>query len=68
MKVETISVNIMSKTIGHASSTEVKSMKLDKTDFFPKYLAYIEDHCTKNGFDIINVSGENTRIYHLIKR
>jgi hypothetical protein len=68
VKVEYISVNLLARSMTHAKSSGVETTKYEKKGFFPKVLAYIEDYITKNGFDIINVHGDNLLIYHLIKR
>jgi len=52
----------------HAKSSGIDKMELEKKGFFSAALGYIEEHCTKNGFDIVNVHGSNNRVYELIKR
>ncbi|MFW9864703.1 MAG: hypothetical protein ACFFEN_01265 [Candidatus Thorarchaeota archaeon] len=68
MKVEYIAVNLLARTMTHAKSTGVETTKYEKKSFSTNILAYIEDYITKNGFDIINVYGDNLMFYHLIKR
>lgn len=68
MKVESIAINLLNRSMYHSTSAGVNKTKFEEKVFFPKVLAYIEDYCTKNGFEIINVTGENIRIYHLVKR
>ncbi|MFW9822266.1 MAG: hypothetical protein ACFFE4_05000 [Candidatus Thorarchaeota archaeon] len=68
MKVESIAINLLNRSMYHSTSSGVNKTKFEEKAFFPKVLAYIENYCTKNGFDIINVTGENIRIYHLVKR
>ncbi|MHA2398616.1 MAG: hypothetical protein ACXADU_06980 [Promethearchaeota archaeon] len=68
MKVESIAINLLNRSMYHSTSSGVNKTKFEEKAFFPQALAYIEDYCTKNGFDIINVTGENIRIYHLVKR
>jgi len=68
MKVESIAINLLNRSMYHSTSSGINKTKFEKKGFFPEVLAYIEDYVTKNGFDIINVTGENIRIYHLIKR
>ncbi|MHA1932115.1 MAG: hypothetical protein ACW96X_06220 [Promethearchaeota archaeon] len=68
MKIETITINLMNHTMYHAKSSGIDKMELEKKGFFSAALGYIEEHCTKNGFDIVNVHGSNNRVYELIKR
>ena len=69
MKIDTISINLLGRSLNHASSTEVKTMKFDKKGFYSKALAYIENYATKNGYDLVNVAGsEILYVFHLIKR
>ena len=70
MKIETISVNLLSRTMYHTKSSGIDTIKYDKKEggFYHKILAYIEDHCTKNGFEIINVHGsDRIYIFHLVQ-
>ena len=68
MKVEYITVNLLARSMTHAKSSGIETTKFEKKSFTPKILAYIEDYITKNGFEIINVYGDNLMVYHLIKR
>jgi len=68
MKVEYISVNLLARRMTHAKSSGVETTKYEKASFSPNVLAYIEDYITKNGFEIINVYGDNLMVYHLVKR
>lgn len=69
MEINTISVNMLARTIYHANRLEVKTMKYEKEKFYSKALAYIEDFMNKNGFDLVNVHGsDRLYIFHLIKR
>ena len=69
MKIDIISINLLARSLSHASSSEVKTMKFEKKGFYQNALAYIEDYMTKNGYDLVNVHGsEQMYIYHLIKR
>ncbi len=69
MKIDTITINLLARSLSHASSTEVKSMKFDKKGFYSEALAYIENYATKNGYDLVNVAGSDTvYAFHLIKR
>jgi len=69
MKLETISLNILRHSLNHGTSSGVTKMELEKKNIFPATMKYIEDYCTKNGFEIINVSVEgNIYIYHLMKK
>ena len=69
MEINTISINLLARSISHANSTEVKSMKWEKEKFYSRALAYIEDFMNKNGFDLINVHGsDRVYVFHLIKR
>ncbi len=69
MKLETITINMMARTLGHLSSSDYKKVEYEKKGLGPNILKYVEDYCTKNGFEILfaETSG-NIRIYHLIKR
>ena len=69
MKIETISINLLARSLSHANSTEVNTMKFEKEKFYSNALKYIEDHITKNGFDLVNVHGsDRVYVFHLIKR
>ena len=68
MKVEAITINLLNHTLYHAKSSGIDKMELEKKGFFSSALGYIEEYCTKNGFDIVNVHGSNNRVYELIKR
>jgi len=69
VEINTISINLLARSISHANSTEVKSMKWEKEKFYSRALAYIEDFMNKNGFDLINVHGsDRVYVFHLIKR
>jgi len=69
MEINTISINLLARSISHANSTEVKSMKWEKEKFYSRALAYIEDFMNKNGFDLVNVHGsDRVYVFHLIKR
>ena len=69
MKIDTISINLLARSLSHASSTEVKTMKLDKKGFYSEALTYIENYMTNNGYDLVNVAGSETvYVFHLIKR
>ena len=69
MKIDTISVNLLGRSLSHASSTEVKTMKFDKKGFYSEALAYIETYMAKNGYDLVNVAGSETvYVFHIIKR
>ncbi len=60
---------MLGRSLSHASSTEVKTIKFDKKGFYSKALAYIENYATKNGYDLVNVAGSETLyVFHLIKR
>jgi len=70
MKIETITINLMNHTMYHAKSSGIDKMELEKKGFFSAAIGFIEEYCTKNGFDIINVHSpsSNSRTYELIKR
>ena len=71
MKIETISVNMLTRSMYHAKSSGIETTKYDKKEggFYHKILGYIEDHCTKNGFEIINVHGSDRMyIFHLVQQ
>ena len=69
MKIDTISINLLARSLSHASSTEVKTMKFDKKGFYSEALAYIETYMSKSGYDLVNVAGSDTMyVFHLIKR
>jgi len=69
VKIDTITINLLARSLSHASSTEVKTMKFDKKGFYSAALAYIENYATKNGYDLVNVAGSDTMyVFHLIKR
>jgi uncharacterized membrane protein YqiK len=69
MKIETISINLLARSLSHANSTEVNIMKFEKEKFYSNVLKYIEDHTTKNGLDLVNVHGsDRVYVFHLIKR
>ncbi len=69
MKNETITINLLGRSLSHASSTEVKTMKFDKKGFYSEALAYIENYMTKYGYDLVYVAGSDTvYAFHIIKR
>ena len=69
MKLETITINMMQHTLSHLSSTDYNKVEFEKKGFGPGIMKYVEDYCTKNGFEIINAeTPNNMRIYHLIKK
>jgi len=69
MKIDTISINLLARSLSHASSTEVNTIKKKKKGFYSKALAYIENYATKNGYDLVNVAGSETLyVFHLIKQ
>ena len=69
MKIDTITINLLARSMSHASSSEVKSMKFEKKGFYQNALTYIEDYMTKNGYDLVNVHGsEQMYVFHLIQR
>ncbi|MFX1494973.1 MAG: hypothetical protein ACFFBZ_11875 [Promethearchaeota archaeon] len=69
MKIDTITINLLARSMSHASSSEVKTMKFEKKGFYQNVLAYIEDYMTKNSYDLVNVHGsEQMYVFHLIKR
>ncbi len=69
VKINTISINLLGRTLSHANSSEVKIIKYEKEKFYSRVLAYIEDFMDKNGYDLVNVHGsDRVYIFHLIKR
>ena len=69
MEINTISINILARSLSHANSSEVKTIKYEKEKFYSNVLAYIENFMTKNGFDLVNVHGsDRVYVFHLIKR
>ena len=69
MEINTISLNILARSLHHANTSEVKTIKYEKEKFYSKALTYIEDFMNKNGFDLVNVHGsDRVYIFHLIKR
>ena len=69
MKINTISINLLGRSLSHASSSEVKTMKFEKKGFYSEALAYIENYMTKNEYDLVNVAcSETMYVFHLIKR
>ena len=71
LKVETISINILARKMYHAKSSGINTTEYPKKEggFYHKVLAYIEEHCTKNGFEIINVHGSDRMyIFHLVQQ
>ena len=69
MEINTISVNMLARTLYHANTSEVKTIKYEKEKFYSKVLVYIEEFMNKNGFELINVHGsDRIYIFHLIKR
>ncbi|MFW9822312.1 MAG: hypothetical protein ACFFE4_05230 [Candidatus Thorarchaeota archaeon] len=61
-------MNLLNQNLYHAKSTDNYKIGFEKKGFFSATLGYIEEYCTKNGFDIINLYGSNNRVYKLIKR
>ncbi|KKK43048.1 hypothetical protein LCGC14_0803510 [marine sediment metagenome] len=69
MQVELISINVMGKYMSHGTATGVTKIQLDKKNMFPEALAYIEKHCNKNGFEVLNFAIDgNVYYYTLIKK
>ena len=69
MKLESITINILRRSLTHLRSSGMTKAEFDKKDFGPEIMKYAEEYCTKNGFDIINCeTHSNMRVYHLIKR
>ena len=61
---------MLARTKHHTSSSGITTTKYDKKEggFYDKVLKYIEEHCTKNGFEIINVHGSDRMyIFHLVQ-
>jgi len=69
MKVEVIVLDLLGHSLSHATSSGALTKKYDKKEFYPSSLAYIEEHITKNGMELVNVHGSGqVYAYHLIKR
>ncbi|MFX1354838.1 MAG: hypothetical protein ACFE8V_14375 [Promethearchaeota archaeon] len=69
MKIETITINFLARSMSHASSSGVKKVKFEKKGFYQEFLTYLEDYMTTNGFDLVNVHGsEQMYVFHIIKR
>ena len=69
VKINTISINLLARSLSHANSSEVKTIKYEKEKFYSRALAYIEDFMDKNGYDLVNVHGsDRVYVFHLIKR
>jgi len=69
MKVEIIVLNLLGHSLSHATSSGASTIKYDKKDFYASALAYIEEHMTKNGMELVNVHGsDQVYAYHLVKR
>lgn len=60
---------MMAKHMTHATTSGVTKIELDKKDMYSEVLKYIEDHCNKNGFEVLNFIGDGkTHYYCLIKK
>lgn len=69
MKIETITINLLARSMSHASSSGVKTVKFEKKGFYQEFLTYVEDYMTKKGYDLVNVHGsEQMYIFHIIKK
>jgi len=69
MKIELISINMMGKYLNHGTSAGITKVDLDKKNMFPQALQYIEDHCNKNGFEVLNFAIDGRAYYYtLVKK
>jgi hypothetical protein len=73
MKLEQITVNLTAHTLNHLGSSGFikRKEKLGKDDdeFVRGFFRYIEEYCSKNGFEVINAETAGiTRNYHLVKK
>lgn len=69
MKLEQITVNLAAQYLNHISTSEAKRVDLNKKSVMVDALKYIEDYCTKNGFELLSpmIIG-STYTYHLVKK
>ncbi len=69
MNIETISINMMAKHMNHATTSGVTKIQLDKKNMYAEVLKYIDDHCNKNGFEVLNFAVDgNAHYYALVKK
>ncbi len=69
VKLETIAINIMGRSLTITSSTGTTKADFQKDNFGKEVMKYIEDYITRNGFEVINAeTNGNIRLYHLIKK
>ena len=69
MQLETLTINMMQRTLGHLTSSGYESIKFDKDGFGPATLKYVEDMCNKDGYELFHAeTNGNFRIYYMIKK
>jgi hypothetical protein len=54
MKIELILLQSGAGMLYHSDSRETKEIKIDKKNSVPEALKYIEEYCTKAGFDLLS--------------
>ena len=68
VKLETIAINIIGRSLTITSSSGSTKADFKKEYFGREIMKFIEDYITKNGFEVINAETTgNIRLYHLIK-
>ena len=68
VKLETIAINIIGRSLTITSSSGSTKADFKKENFGREIMKFIEDYITKNGFEVINAETTgNIRLYHLIK-
>ena len=69
VKLETIAVNILGRSLSITGSSGVTKTDFEKNNYGPTLMKFIEDYITNNGFEVINAETVgNIRLYHLIKK
>ena len=69
MKLEQITISLMGHYLNHISTSEAKRIDLDKKTMMIDALKYIEDYCTKSGFELLAPTIEGSiYTYHLVKK
>ena len=69
MQIEMISINVLASHLNHATGSGVTQVKLNKKTMYPEAIKYVEEHCNKNGFEVLNFIGDgNAHYYCLVKK
>ncbi len=69
MKIERILIHAGMGTLHHTDSQGDKEIRIDKKNCVAEGLRYIEEYCTKNGFELFDTfTGQSGIFFTLVKK